>query len=70
MLFLIIDFYNSDAIWSRLIFDQLNKGVNMMQHSRMALPYPVPREYIPFLTAQLLEMYAINILGLGKAPAP
>jgi hypothetical protein len=70
MLFLIVDFYNSDAICSRLISDQLNKGVHMMQHSRMALPYPVPKELIPFLTAQLLDMYAINILGLGKMPTP
>jgi hypothetical protein len=44
MLFLIVDFYISNAICSRLISDQLNKGVNMMQHSGMALLYPVPKK--------------------------
>jgi hypothetical protein len=70
MLFLIVDFYNSDAICSRLISDQLNKSVNMMQHSRMALAYPVLEKYILFLTAQLLDIYTMKILGLGRMPAP
>jgi hypothetical protein len=36
----------------------------------MALAYPVLEKYILFLTAQLLDIYTMKILGLGRMPAP